>query len=144
MSEEEDHKKLLQNLPKLKPPSSSELTDHIEEKDRSSEATHDQVSSSSHDHDHEEADNCRTPTSIDNKIPTIQSCPPTPRKKKVQQVVFSHHVKRKKPDHHHHEFHFFEATGTGHEEVDSFFKSTTSSEISWLESHAVKKRCKSI
>ncbi|TXG73755.1 hypothetical protein EZV62_002334 [Acer yangbiense] len=116
MSEEEDnHNKLpIQNLPKLIKPSSQT---HLQE---SMISNHDQ-----------EADSCKTPTSSENKIPTIQSCPPTPTKKVVQ--VFSHDRKRKKSDLDHD---FFEATGR--EEVESFFTSTSnSSEISWV---AVKKR----
>ncbi|KAK4857375.1 hypothetical protein QYF36_027328 [Acer negundo] len=119
MSEEEDHNKLpIQNLTKLiKPPSQT----HIQE-------------SMNSNLDQEEYC-CKTPTSSENKIPTIQSCPPTPRKKVLQ--VFSHDRKRKKPDLDHD---FFEATGR--EEVESFFTSTSnSSEISWV---AVKKRCKSL
>lgn len=114
---EEDQKLSLKNLPKLKP---------LETHDKEGAAT--QVSNSSN-----EEECCKTPTSSDHKIPTTQSCPPTPRKK-VQ--VFSHHRKRKKPDH---QFHFFEATGR--EEVDSFFRSTSSE---MFESHAVNKRCKSL
>ncbi|KAK2643484.1 hypothetical protein Ddye_025247 [Dipteronia dyeriana] len=120
MSEEEDNnnKLLTQNLPKLiQTPSQT----HLQE-------------SMNSNLDQEEY-SCKTPTSSENKIPTIQSCPPTPRKKAVQ--VFSHDRKRKKPDHDHE---FFEATGR--EEVESYFTSTSnSSEISWV---AVKKRCKSL
>ncbi|KAF9684810.1 hypothetical protein SADUNF_Sadunf04G0157300 [Salix dunnii] len=60
--------------------------------------------------DADDQEQCRTPTSSDHKIPTIQSCPPTPRKK-VQ--VFAH--KRKLPE-------FFETTNK--DEVESFFRSS--------------------
>ncbi|KAJ0021713.1 cyclin-dependent protein kinase inhibitor SMR2-like [Pistacia vera] len=113
-----DHKNLLQNnnLPELKPPESSNQDD-----DKAAiEAS-------------EDCEDCKTPTSIEHKIPTIQSCPPTPRKK--VQVSF---YKRKRS-----EVPFFE--GSGREEVESFLRSL-SSELSnkvELESHAVKKikRC---
>ncbi|PSR89910.1 Cyclin-dependent protein kinase [Actinidia chinensis var. chinensis] len=55
---------------------------------------------------------CHTPTSKDHKIPTIQTCPPAPRK---QGNCFPR--KRKLS-----EFEFFEITG--HEEIESFFRSS--------------------
>ncbi|XP_022730285.1 cyclin-dependent protein kinase inhibitor SMR2-like [Durio zibethinus] len=72
---------------------------------------------------------CKTPTSSDHKIPTIQSCPPTP-KKKVR--VNSH--KRKLS-----ELQFFETTRS--EEVESFFRSN--SEPFTVESRSSKRRCRS-
>lgn len=70
---------------------------------------------------------CRTPTSSDHKIPSIQSCPPTPRKPRGR--LFSE--KRKLSD-----LHFFETTGR--EEVESFFRSKL------FKFPRVKKRCTSI
>ncbi|KAF3455148.1 hypothetical protein FNV43_RR05596 [Rhamnella rubrinervis] len=78
------------------------------------------------DHDHQEHC-CRTPTSSDHKIPSIQSCPPTPRKPRGG--LFSQ--KRKLTD-----LHFFETTGR--EEVESFFRSNL------LDFPRAKKRCRSI
>ncbi|BFG34561.1 hypothetical protein CerSpe_208350 [Prunus speciosa] len=74
-----------------------------------------------------EVDDCRTPTSRDHKIPTIQSCPTTPRKKGQAFVL-----KRKLAV-----FDFFESTGR--EEVESFFRSCFESP-----SPRVKKRSTSI
>ncbi|EXC24896.1 hypothetical protein L484_011762 [Morus notabilis] len=72
-------------------------------------------------------DDCKTPTSEDQKIPTTQSCPPTPRKPASDRVFLR---KRKFS-----EFHFFESTGR--EEVESFFRST-------FKFSGLKKRCKSV
>ncbi|TQE13314.1 hypothetical protein C1H46_001121 [Malus baccata] len=72
-------------------------------------------------------DLCRTPASYDHNIPTIQSCPATPRKQ-AHGNVFLHKRKLARLD-------FFETTGR--EEVDSFFRSC-------FESPRVKKRCTSI
>lgn len=73
---------------------------------------------------------CRTPTSSDHKIPSIQSCPPTPRKPNTTSGrLFSQ--KRKLSD-----LHFFETTGR--EEVESFFRSNL------FQFPRVKKRCMSI
>ncbi|KAI6685228.1 hypothetical protein NL676_031141 [Syzygium grande] len=47
----------------------------------------------------DDGDRCETPTSSEHKIPTVRSCPPTPRKQ--AQPVVPH--KRK--------LHFFETTG---------------------------------
>ncbi|KAM0996695.1 hypothetical protein ACFX14_006766 [Malus domestica] len=58
-------------------------------------------------------DLCRTPASYDHNIPTIQSCPATPRKQ-AHGNVFLHKRKLAR-------FDFFETTGR--EEVDSFFRS---------------------
>ncbi|PON55342.1 hypothetical protein PanWU01x14_188360 [Parasponia andersonii] len=77
----------------------------------------------------EKYENCRTPTSDDQKIPKIQSCPPTPRKPVPDQQVF---VNKRKFS----ELHFFESTAR--EEVESFFKSI----FQQLSRH--KKRCKSV
>ena len=85
-----------------------------------------------HDDDEEEEEEkekykyCRTPTSDDQKIPKIQSCPPTPRKQASQN-------KRKFS-----ELQFFESTAR--QEVESFFRST----FQQLTSHNYKKRCKSV
>ncbi|KAB2080775.1 hypothetical protein ERO13_A05G084500v2 [Gossypium hirsutum] len=62
----------------------------------------------------EEKEECKTPTSSDHKIPTIQSCPPTPKKKVRVSMVH----KRKLS-----ELHFFETTRR--EEVESFFRSNS-------------------
>lgn len=62
----------------------------------------------------EEKEECKTPSSSDHKIPTIQSCPPTPKKKVRASMVH----KRKLS-----ELHFFETTGR--EEVESFFRSNS-------------------
>ncbi|GMI92230.1 hypothetical protein HRI_002892300 [Hibiscus trionum] len=61
-----------------------------------------------------ETEECRTPTSSDQKIPSIQSCPPTPKKKVLAKFV----LKRKLS-----ELHFFETTRR--EEVESFFRSNS-------------------
>lgn len=105
------------NLPKLKPSS----------KIQTEEEAGEEIQAASEDYTNED---CKTPTSSDHKIPKIQSCPTTPRKK--GQVSFH---KRKM-----HEVLFFEATGR--EEVESFFRSN--SELFRVDSHAVKKRCKSL
>uniref|UniRef100_A0A5B7BFS7 Putative cyclin-dependent protein kinase inhibitor SMR2 n=1 Tax=Davidia involucrata TaxID=16924 RepID=A0A5B7BFS7_DAVIN len=55
---------------------------------------------------------CGTPTSRRHKIPTIQSCPPAPRKQAAKVLLH----KRKLP-----KLQFFEIIGG--EEVDSFFQS---------------------
>lgn len=77
----------------------------------------------------EEYSSCRTPTSLDHRIPTIQSCPATPRKK--QGRVFLHKRKLTFLD-------FFE--NTRREEIESFFQSCFESPTS----PRVKKRCTSI
>ncbi|XWS28659.1 hypothetical protein CRYUN_Cryun25bG0089900 [Craigia yunnanensis] len=77
----------------------------------------------------EEEEKCKTPTSSDHKIPTIQSCPPTPKKK-----VRVNFRKRKLS-----ELQFFETTRS--EEVESFFRSN--SEPFTVESHSIKRRCRS-
>lgn len=75
---------------------------------------------------------CRTPTSPGHRIPTTQSCPPTPRK----QARLSVH-KRKWAD-----LKFFENT-RGKEELESFFQSSFDSPR--VTSHgAVKRRCTSL
>ncbi|XWS52953.1 hypothetical protein CRYUN_Cryun11dG0116000 [Craigia yunnanensis] len=76
-----------------------------------------------------EEEECKTPTSSDHKIPTIQSCPPTPKKK-----VRVNFLKRKLS-----ESQFFETTRS--EEVESFFRSN--SEPFTVESRSVKRRCRS-
>ncbi|KAJ7012229.1 hypothetical protein NC653_002330 [Populus alba x Populus x berolinensis] len=77
----------------------------------------------------DDQEDCRTPTSSDHKIPTIQSCPPTPRKK-VQ--VFAH--KRKTPE-------FFETTNK--DEVESFFRSSFEIPSRVNQSRPMKRRCRS-
>ncbi|EOY33656.1 hypothetical protein QUC31_018842 [Theobroma cacao] len=72
---------------------------------------------------------CKTPTSSDHKIPTIQSCPPTPKKK-----VGPNSHKRKLS-----ESQFFETTRS--EEVESFFRSN--SEPVTVNSRSIKRRCRS-
>ena len=76
-----------------------------------------------------EEEECKTPTSSDHKIPTIQSCPPTPKKK--LRVNFH---KRKLS-----ELQFFETTRS--EEVESFLRSN--SEPFTVESRSFKRRCRS-
>ncbi|KAJ9178030.1 hypothetical protein P3X46_009950 [Hevea brasiliensis] len=73
---------------------------------------------------------CKTPTSSNHKIPTIRSCPPTP-KKKVQKLFLN---KRKLP-----EMDFFEAANR--DEVESFFRS--SFELARVEYRRMKRRCRS-
>ncbi|XVF19826.1 hypothetical protein REPUB_Repub11eG0144000 [Reevesia pubescens] len=82
------------------------------------------------DVEEEEEEACKTPSSSDHKIPTSQSCPPTP-KKKVR--VNSH--KRKLS-----ELQFFENTRS--EEVESFFLSN-SEPFTTIESRSTKRRCRS-
>ncbi|XVE79354.1 hypothetical protein DITRI_Ditri14bG0051400 [Diplodiscus trichospermus] len=79
--------------------------------------------------DVEEEEGSKTPTSSDQRIPTIQSCPPTPKKK--ARVNFH---KRKLS-----ELQFFENTRS--EEVESFFRSN--SEPFTVESSCIKRRCRS-
>ncbi|KAJ6765476.1 CYCLIN-DEPENDENT PROTEIN KINASE INHIBITOR SMR2-LIKE [Salix purpurea] len=79
--------------------------------------------------DDDDQEQCRTPTSSEHKIPTIQSCPPTPRKK-VQ--VFAQ--KRKLPE-------FFETTNK--DEVESFFRSSFEIPSSVNRSRPVRRRCRS-
>ncbi|KAE8688711.1 hypothetical protein F3Y22_tig00110956pilonHSYRG00057 [Hibiscus syriacus] len=78
-----------------------------------------------------EKEECKTPTSSDHKIPTIQSCPPTP-KKKVRPDSF---LKRKLS-----ELQFFETTRR--EEVESFFRSN-SEPFTFGGSRGFKRRCRS-
>ncbi|KAJ8750294.1 hypothetical protein K2173_014209 [Erythroxylum novogranatense] len=68
---------------------------------------------------------CKTPTSSDHKIPTSESCPPTP-KKKVQVNL----QKRKFP-----ELQFFETRNR--DEVESFFRSNF--QVSSVKSHPIKR-----
>jgi hypothetical protein len=77
----------------------------------------------------DDQEECRTPTSSDHKIPTIRSCPPTPRKK-VQ--VFAH--KRKIPE-------FFDTTNK--DEVESFFRSSFEVPSRVNQSRPMKRRCRS-
>ncbi|KAE8682432.1 hypothetical protein F3Y22_tig00111238pilonHSYRG00005 [Hibiscus syriacus] len=72
-----------------------------------------------------EKEECKTPTSSDHKIPSIQSCPPTPKKKVRADSV----LKRKLS-----ELQFFETTRR--DEVESFFRSNT-------EPFSFKRRCRS-
>ncbi|CAK9174714.1 unnamed protein product [Ilex paraguariensis] len=73
---------------------------------------------------------CRTPTSQAAKIPIDQSCPPPPRKRKRKQVIFQ---KRKFP-----ELQFFEVDRG--EEVELFFQSSSSPELSRVAPCSLKKR----
>ncbi|KAL7173790.1 hypothetical protein ACSBR2_033116 [Camellia fascicularis] len=73
-----------------------------------------------------DCEECQTPTSLDHKIPTIQTCPPAPRKHGLE---FSR--KRKFP-----KLQFFEIKGR--EEIESFFGS--SFEFSGVASRSVKKK----
>ncbi|GLT81744.1 hypothetical protein SLE2022_001790 [Rubroshorea leprosula] len=73
---------------------------------------------------------CKTPTSSDYKIPTVRSCPPTPKKN----VIRLNNMKKRKRS----EMMFFETTGR--EEVESFFRSNLVEDIS----RNIKKRCKSV
>ncbi|XVF69044.1 hypothetical protein PTKIN_Ptkin11bG0049700 [Pterospermum kingtungense] len=80
-----------------------------------------------------EQEECKTPCSSDHKIPTIESCPPTPRKK--LRVINFH--KRKFS-----ELQFFETTRS--EEVESFFRSNSESFTVVDEcSRGIKRRCRS-
>ncbi|KAG2674563.1 hypothetical protein I3760_13G142700 [Carya illinoinensis] len=82
--------------------------------------------------DNDEEISCRTPTSRDHQIPTIKSCPPTPRK---QPRAFLQ--KRKWTE----TLHFFETTRR--EELESFFRS--SFEFPRVAFHAAaKRRCTSV
>ncbi|KAE8734849.1 hypothetical protein F3Y22_tig00000715pilonHSYRG00374 [Hibiscus syriacus] len=74
---------------------------------------------------------CKTPTSSDHKIPTIQSCPPTPKKKVRSKFA----LKRKLS-----EVQFFETTRR--EEVESFFRSN-SEPFTLDSSRKFKRRCRS-
>ncbi|XVE99178.1 hypothetical protein REPUB_Repub03eG0174900 [Reevesia pubescens] len=68
-------------------------------------------------------DECLTPTSVENKIPAVFSCPPAPRKPRKKAVS----CKRKLS-----ELQFFEIVNR--EEVDAFFKAGFDDSIS-------KRRC---
>ncbi|KAE8656754.1 hypothetical protein F3Y22_tig00116997pilonHSYRG00282 [Hibiscus syriacus] len=74
---------------------------------------------------------CKTPTSSDQKIASIQSCPPTPKKK----VRAKFGLKRKLS-----ELHFFETTRR--EELESFFRSN-SDPFTFGGSLKFKRRCRS-
>ncbi|XWS75243.1 hypothetical protein CRYUN_Cryun01aG0068800 [Craigia yunnanensis] len=97
------------NLPKLKIQSSNESGIVIQEENKN------QDSSSSSE--------CLTPTSEENKIPAVLSCPPAPRKPRKRAVS----SKRKLS-----ELQFFEIVNR--EEVDAFFKAGFDDSIS-------KRRC---
>ncbi|KAL5717055.1 hypothetical protein ACHQM5_010133 [Ranunculus cassubicifolius] len=56
---------------------------------------------------------CRTPTSVESKIPKIETCPPAPRKRRRVRLC-----KRNLS-----EMQFFQIVGD-QEEIDSFFKSS--------------------
>lgn len=75
---------------------------------------------------------CRTPTSRNHQIPTIQSCPPTPRKRPRSVLA----QKRKWTD----QSRFFETTRR--EELESFFRSIP--ELPRVSSRVVKRRCTSV
>ncbi|KAG6619183.1 hypothetical protein I3842_Q105400 [Carya illinoinensis] len=81
----------------------------------------------------DDQESCRTPNSQDHQIPTIQSCPPTPRK---QPRAF---VQKRKWN----ELHFFETTSR--DELESFFR-TSSFQFPRVASQrpaAPKRRCTS-
>lgn len=83
--------------------------------------------------DDEEDQSCRTPNSRGHQIPTIQSCPPTPRKQPRAYVQ-----KRKRT-----ELNFFETTSR--EELESFFRKSfqfTKKVASGPAAH--KRRCTSV
>ncbi|KAL4334930.1 hypothetical protein GQ457_07G035380 [Hibiscus cannabinus] len=82
-----------------------------------------------------EEEECKTPTSSDHKIPSIRSCPPTPKKKARAKFVL-----KRKPS----ELHFFETTRR--EEVESFFRSNWEPEaFSFGGSRDFKRRrCRSV
>ncbi|KAK9124045.1 hypothetical protein Sjap_013647 [Stephania japonica] len=92
--------------------------------------------------DDEEQCKCVTPTSKDQKIPILQSCPPAPKKPKRSNVVLS--CKRKLLCSS--ELQFFESTTSGREQVESFFKaygfgdSNSSSSAGRIVSGKIKKQ----
>ncbi|KAH7547814.1 hypothetical protein JRO89_XS14G0019600 [Xanthoceras sorbifolium] len=77
---------------------------------------------------------CRTPTSFENKIPQILTCPPAPRKPKRKVAALS--CKRKLLD----EFQFFEIANR--EEVESFFRSSFEQNSDSSRDVVAKRRCK--
>lgn len=84
------------------------------------------------------AEECRTPSSEESKIPRASSCPPAPRRKRrEEEVVISH--KRK--------LNFFEDTVGGAEEIESLFESTSSpvvdDHVSRISTSTVKRRRRS-
>ncbi|GMI81700.1 hypothetical protein HRI_001839300 [Hibiscus trionum] len=79
-----------------------------------------------------EKEECKTPTSSDQKIPTIRSCPPTPKKKARPNFV----LKRKRS-----ELQFFETTRR--DEVESFFRSNSETFTFGGGSPGFKRRCRS-
>ncbi|KAK2634144.1 hypothetical protein Ddye_028936 [Dipteronia dyeriana] len=90
------------------------------------------------------SEGCRTPTSVENKIPEISTCPPAPRKPKRKVADLS--CKKKLFAQ---EFQFFETNNR--EEIETFFRSSfdqissssTSSSTSSSSSPVVaKRRCK--
>ncbi|KAI9156915.1 hypothetical protein LWI28_014056 [Acer negundo] len=84
------------------------------------------------------SEGCRTPTSVENKIPEISTCPPAPRKPKRKVADVS--CKRKLFAQ---EFQFFETNNR--EEIETFFRSSFDqiSDSSSSSSPVVaKRRCK--
>ncbi|KAF8039522.1 hypothetical protein BT93_B1900 [Corymbia citriodora subsp. variegata] len=77
----------------------------------------------------DDGDRCKTPTSSEHRIPTVRSCPPTPRRQ--GRLVLPR--KRK--------LHFFETTGR--DEVESFFRWNGMS-TSPSPPHSSKRRCTSL
>lgn len=116
------------NLSKIKPGG----LDVEEEADRDDVQPLKQLLIMDHDHEEQEPIKCVTPTSSDHKLPSIRSCPSTPRKPNKGRVVCLQQ-KRKLSD-----LHFFETTRR--EEVDSFFRSI----FDFSSTARVKKRSMSI
>ncbi|XP_002523743.2 cyclin-dependent protein kinase inhibitor SMR2 [Ricinus communis] len=133
----EDRQQNQQILPKLQELASRQEQEKEQEQEDGDDdhelQVHEVPSEDHHQHQHhhqEEEEECKTPTSSDHKIPSIQTCPPTPRKKAHKSFLH----KRKLP-----ELEFFEASNK--DEVDSFFRSNF--EMSRVESRSIKRRCKS-
>ncbi|XP_047156807.1 cyclin-dependent protein kinase inhibitor SMR2-like [Vigna umbellata] len=79
----------------------------------------------------QEFEECKTPTSSSNKIPTIETCPPAPRKRRrLQMQQFSSSIKRSSSN-------ALNYVVRHDQEVESFFQST-------FELSRVNKRCRSV
>lgn len=94
----------------------TEQEDHTQESPNTERKIDDNLAQESHE-SCKNAEECRTPSSEESKIPRASSCPPAPRKKRREEVVISH--KRKLT--------LFEDTVGGAEEIESLFVSTSSS-----------------
>ncbi|XVF05284.1 hypothetical protein REPUB_Repub05bG0158600 [Reevesia pubescens] len=128
MSKDHHDNILQESLQKLEQQQQKEEEEEGLQKDGEKEEEEEKETVASRKLDDEEEE-CKTPTSSEYKIPSIQSCPPTPRKK----VRLNFH-KRKFS-----ELQFFETTRN--EEVESFFQSN--SEPFAVNSRSLKRRCRS-